>query len=121
MATEYVVLDTSQLNNSSRVVVHSDTPGGNNAVGTPWTTALIEYKGTPVASVVPASVMPVGRQTALDAGTKYEWVFTAEYNANLTPTQKQTEIEAQISARQAQEQTRLQNLLRFWGHTGSVT
>jgi hypothetical protein len=34
VATEYVILDTNQKNDRSTVIVHTETPVGNNAVGT---------------------------------------------------------------------------------------
>lgn len=117
---DYLILDTSQANNSSRVVVHSTIPAGNNAVGNTWQSVLAAMQGGLVQSAVPASLMPPGRQAELDSGAVYEWVFQAEYDANATPANKQAVVEAQIAAREATELSRLQNTLRFWGFTGSI-
>lgn len=116
---DYILLEGSPLNNRVRVVVHSDVPPGNNAVGVAWSDALVGHLDSTV-SRVPAAFLPAGRQTALDNGTVYEWEFTFSDDANKTPANRLTALEAEISAKESDEQTRLANLLRFYGHTGSI-
>ncbi len=121
MATQYVILDTGQRNDRSTLVVHTEVPVGNNEVGTPWADALVEsLGGAPITSQVPVSIMPGGRQAELDVGTRFEWRFTAAYDANDAPAAKLVVVESQISAREANELAFMQNELRFWGQTGSI-
>lgn len=118
---DYLILGTSQKNDRSVVVVHTTTPGGTNTAGVTWVQCLIDQlDGQPFDSLVPASVMPAGRQAALDAGTVFEWSFTSVYDANDSAVAKQTEVENQIQAKEADILTEKQNELRFWGHTGTV-
>lgn len=116
---DYVLLGGGARNNLVRVVVHSTTPAGNNAVNVAWSTALVGHLESTV-SVVPASLLPPGRQADLDAGTVYEWEFTHEDDAGKTPAERLASVEAAVLAREANEQTRLANLLRYWGFTGTV-
>ena len=119
MATQYVVLDTGPKNNATKVVVHTDTPTGNNDVGTVWATALVEATA-PVVSEVPVSVMPSGRQAELDAGTRFEWIVNVEYDANIPNAAKLTQLETQIAIDEVVELAEFENRLRFWGRTGSI-
>jgi hypothetical protein len=64
--------------------------------------------------------MPAGRQADLDSGARFEWSFTAVYDANDTPANKLVAIEAGITAREAEQLTYKQNELRFWGQTGTI-
>jgi hypothetical protein len=120
MASQYVVLEAGEKENTVRVVVHTDVPAsGTNYVGTQWQAAVAGYRnGQP--SVVPATILPVDRQADLDAGLFHEWSFTMEYDANLPDAEKETALEAEITARESIEQSAMQARLRFWGLTGNV-
>ncbi len=121
MPDQYVILQTAPLNNSSFVVVHSTVPPGNNQAGTPWTTALVEYKGgAPITSLVPTSLLSTGIQDQLDNGTRYEWSFTGTYGANDPSTGKRDQLESQLAAQSTGMRDDLQDTLRWWGQTGSV-
>lgn len=117
---DYVLLESAGLNNRIRVVVHTTVPNGNNAVGNTWKSALVEYLGD-TASQVPVSVLPVGRQADLDAGDVYEWSFSFEDDANAPTPTRLANLEAEILALEAGELSRLQNVLRYWGRTATVT
>jgi hypothetical protein len=120
MATQYVILGSGQLNDRSEVAVHTETPGGVNGAGTLWTVALSESFGGTFNSVVPVDIMPGGRQAELDTGIRFEWVFTAVYDANDTNPDKLTEVESQLVTLEAVQLTHRQNELRFWGQTGTI-
>lgn len=120
MASQYVVLDGSDESNTVRVVVHTDVPAaGSNVAGTQWQTAVAQWRAG-AASSVPSAILPVGRQADLDAGLFHEWSFTSEFDANETSANKQAALEAEITARAADELAKMQNVLAFWGATGSV-
>ncbi len=114
---EYVILTNSDKGNRISGFAHTVVPSGNNSVGTPWSQALIEYLDSTV-SQVPSSVLPVGRQTELDAGSKYEWPFTVGVNANDTPTNKEATVQAFLVAEEPEIIAVLENRLEFWGKTG---
>ena len=116
---EYVILTNSDKGHRISGFAHSVVPSGDNAAGTPWSQALIEYLESTV-SQVPSSVLPAGRQTELDSGLKYEWPFTVDVNAHATPATKQGEVEAELVELEPDILTKLQNRLQFWGKTGSV-
>jgi hypothetical protein len=116
---DYVLLGGAPLNDRIRVVVHSTVPGGNNEVGVAWSQALVDHLGD-TTSVVPASILPAGRQAALDTGSVYEWEFTFVDDANATPAARQSNLETEIQIRESAEITRLQGILRYFGKTGSV-
>jgi hypothetical protein len=92
---------------------------GNNEVGVAWSAALVDYLESTV-SVVPVSILPVGRQADLDAGAVYEWEFTFADDADGTPANRIANLETAILAGEAGEVVRLQNILRYFGKTGSV-
>ena len=120
MASQYVILAGSDEDNSVSVVVHTDVPAaGTNAAGTQWQTAVSQWRDG-AASAVPTPILPGGRQTDLDSGIYHEWQFTAEYDANESNANKQAALEAEITARAAAELSKMQNILQFWGETGSV-
>lgn len=120
MASQYVVLEQADEANVVRVVVHTDVPAtGTNQVGTQWQTAVSQWRAG-AASAVPVAILPAGRQTDLDNGLFHEWSLSVEYDRNETNANKQAALEAEISARAADELTEMQNILQFWGATGSV-
>ena len=116
---EYVILTNSDKGHRVSGFAHSTVPAGNNAVGTSWGQALTEFLGD-TTSQVPVSVLPAGRQTELDSGTKYEWPFTADVNAHETLATKEGELQTYLLAQEPDILAKLQNRLEFWGRTGSV-
>ncbi len=117
---DYVILTNSDKGHRISGFAHSDVPNGKNEANTFWTQALIEYLESTV-SQVPSSVLPAGRQTELDSGTKYEWLFTVGVNANDTPADKEATVQAFLVAEEADILAELQNRLDFWGKTGSAS
>ena len=120
MAVEYVILTNSDKGHRISGFAHSVVPSGDNAAGPPWSQALIEYLESTV-SQVPSSVLPAGRQTELDSGSKYEWSFTVGVNANDTPAVKEATVQAFLVAEELEILAELQNRLDFWGKTGSAS
>ncbi len=116
---DYVLLEGSDKNNRIRVIVHSDVPAGNNAVGVAWSDALVGFLSDTV-SVVPVSLLPPGRQAELDAGTKYEWSLSFEDDANESPVTRLANIEAAVAVGEADQIAELSNRLRYWGKVGTV-
>ncbi len=119
MAVEYVILTNSDKGHRISGFAHSVVPAGDNDAGTPWSQALIEHLED-TTSKVSSSVLPAGRQTELDAGSKYEWAFTIGVNANDTPAAKETTVQAELVIRETEVLSVLQNRLQFWGKTGSA-
>lgn len=117
MATFYV-LDGAPKNNTLRVAVHIDVPSGDNAAGVPWSTALTQYLES-TQSVVPW--LDQASQDALDAGTRYELQVTVEDDAEKSPADRAQTVKDTIQAAVSAETNRLGNVLRFWGHEGTVT
>lgn len=117
---EYVILTNSDRGHRISGFAHSVVPVGDNAAGTSWSQALIEYLET-TTSQVPSSVLPAGRQTELDSGAKYEWPFTVGVNANDNPAGKEATVQAFLVAEESKILSELQNRLDFWGKTGSAS
>ncbi len=116
---EYVILTNSDKGNRISGFAHSDVPSGDNIAGTPWSQALIEHLESTTSQVL-SSVLPAGRQTELDAGSKYEWPFTVGVNANDTPVDKEATVQAELVIEESEILSELANRLQFWGKTGSV-
>ncbi len=126
MPVRYVILDTSPLGNRVFGYAHSTVPGGNNDAGVAWSQAVVDSvirdseSGTTV-SLAPASLLPAGRQTQLDNGSKYEWDFSVEFSAKLSNAEKVAVVEAFLVAEEPNVIARLAKRLNFWGKTGSVS
>ena len=121
MATTYYVLDGSPKGNRLRVAMHIAVPGGNNAAGTAWQTAVAEYvisrdQGT--ISQVPG--LSSGEQTKLDTGQLLEQVDQVEDDANAPPLERKANVEAHVTARAAEVSAELANRLQHWGESGVV-
>lgn len=120
MAVQYVILTNSDKGHRISGFAHSIVSAANNSVGTKWRQALIEYLDN-TTSEVPSSVLPVGRQSELDAGSKFEWPFTVGVNANDTPAAKEATVQAYLVAEESNILSKLENRLDFWGKTGTAS
>ena len=126
---DYILLESADKQNQVRVVAHTAIPGNgpnsNNAVGVKWRDALVGWitsqtPGQGTTSVVPVSMLPAGVQADLDTGAVYEWGDDIDFDANLSNTDKLTEIETWVAVRDTVEFARLQSILEFYGKTGTV-
>ncbi len=134
MAVQYVILSTSDVGNRVSGYAHSLTSGlgsgPNNAANYAWADAVRDWvieasktvDGGPgsTKSQVPPAILPSGRQADLDNGSRYEWPFNFEVNANLPPAPKLVKVEEQLVAREVKELAALENRLNFWGKTGTA-
>lgn len=102
---------------------YTSVPGGNNAVGIPWTTAVVGWvtfrnrrfggNATQASSPVNAAT-----QTALDNGTLFEWRWQFTIADGLTGVQARAALETQINAQEAAISTEMADSLRYWGFEG---
>ncbi len=134
MAVQYVILATADVGNRVSGYAHSLTSvlgaGPNNAANYPWVDAVRDWvvensktvEGGPgsTKSQVPLAILPSSRQADLDNGSRYEWPFNFEVNANLPPAEKLVLVEAQLLTQEVIELAALENRLNFWGKTGSA-
>ena len=116
---DYILLESADKQNQVRVVVHTAVPNSNNAVGVKWRDALVAWKGD-ATSAVPVSMLPAGVQADLDTGAVYEWGDDIDFDANLSNAAKLAAINTWVSDNEADEFTRLQSILEFYGKTGTV-
>ncbi len=115
---DYILLE-SPKRDRVRVVIHTAVPNSNNAVGVKWRDALVGWADD-TTSAVPVALLPAGVQADLDIGAVYEWQFVFADDANLSNGQRITNLETGIANREADEFARLQEILNFYGKTGSV-
>lgn len=106
---------------SYTIVVHQATPAGNNSAGFSWASVL-------VAAGKAQSVLTVGTgpgQTtqaeidAIEAGTIIEGVFGFTDNPAWSPAQRNSELDAQATARLSNLVDRLASELKWYGATRS--
>lgn len=123
MATNYYVLQGSPKGTSLQVVLHVVVPGGNNAAGVAWQTAVVDYLSLPqglgTVSIVPG--LAVAEQTKLDNGQLVEYVEGVRDDANASDAARKTNVETHVAARAAEIGTELANMLQHWGESGSVS
>ena len=126
---DYILLQSGKMNERVRVVVHTAIPitgpNSKNAVQVKWQDAIVghaplykEPLGT--TSVVPISFLPSGRQAELDDGSVWESEFWVDDSAKLDPQVRLANIEAAVAQHSTDELVLLQNLLNYYGKTGSV-
>jgi len=122
----YIVLRTFEDGPTRTVegVAYTTVPGGNNDAGTPWSQVAIGYMthqnrryGAGTDAVIP--VTPA-IQTALDAGSLFEWRFNISFPGSHTNPQAIAAIEAGIVAQETAMLANLSQTLRYWGHEGDT-
>ena len=116
---DYILLESADKQNRVRVVVHTAVPNSNNAVGVKWRDALVGWVGDTTSSV-PVSMLPAGVQADLDAGAVYEWPGSVFFSADISNAAKLAALDTWVTDNEADEFTRLQSILEFYGKTGSV-
>ena len=116
---DYILLESADKQNQVRVVAHLAVPNSNNAVGVKWRDAVAAYVDD-TTSAVPVSILPAGVQANLDSGAVYEWSGTVEFDANLSNADKLAAVDTWVADGEADEFTRLQSILEFYGKTGSI-
>lgn len=117
---DYIVTSTRTKPNGAgpiTVVVRIDVPSGDNNVGVAWQTAVADYRA--LNGLTGTTLWPGGTATTLDSGAQHE--FSIQHRDNIYATGVVTRIEADVTASAAAEQTRLSELLGYWGKTGTVT
>lgn len=117
---QYRILDGGDLNDRVTGFAYTAVPAGINAAGSSWQQVVAEYViRTHGATTSRAPALPAGvTQAELDSGAKYEWEFTAEFDANLADLEKRDAVVVVVVAREAELAAHLQNRLRFWGFEG---
>lgn len=121
---DYVVLGGNERKTEYRLVVHIQTPTGNNDAAKPWSECVqeyAEYQTGLIGTEATRSIWPglgATRQASLDAGTHYEFSKTvSNIDAHATTAIKKTFMDAFVVGEAAAETTRLSAVLQFWGHT----
>ena len=120
---DYILLEGGDKGDRVRVVVHTAVPNSNNSVQIKWRDALVGWSQTVkegTVSEVPISMLPAGVQADLDSGALYEWEFVYVDDADLPNSERITNLEAEVANREADELTRLQTILDYYGKTGTV-
>lgn len=121
MADIYIIRG-SQVAMALTVVVHMDTPVGNNAVGVAWATALTR-SGISKASVLPSGddtggTIGAAEASAVSAGTRFEFTDICplpEVWDSLTLAQKQNFVRNWRTTRVAAKSAELAQLLNYYG------
>ena len=113
------ILEQAQDKKTVRTVFHYDIPAANNAVGVPWSTALLKSLGGEQVSVIPghATDFPV-EAAAMANGTILEYQGTIRFSVlGLTDAQKLTEIQGAYANKQDEIMAELQVKLNYYGFT----
>ena len=110
------------VNGVARVVMHFPVPGGNNPVGTPWATVVLETAGvnedgTPATPQTALRTIGAVETTAIEAGRVVE--FTTEV-AGLTTgnvASRRALIRTVYAAFKTAKTTDFQARFALYGHT----
>lgn len=106
-------------NNSYSVVIHVTTPVGNNTVGVPWTTCLIN-------SGMAKTSLPVGTGTGqittaekaqVEAGTVIEGRFTWRDNPAWDTNTRNADLNSAVASFSAAKLQQLAAQLTYYGYT----
>jgi len=113
------VLTTS--GEKTHVVYHIPVPSGNNVVGIPWSTALVN-SGLGGTTVLPdgngdGGSISAAEKASIEAGTVYETDATLLLQPTMTPAEANAFIDAHYDAARADVQTAIPAQLRMFGHT----
>ena len=123
MATNYYILAGNPKGTTVQVAFHVVVPGGNNAAGVAWQTAVAEYVAAQeggTASLVPG--LAAGEQTKLDAGQLVEYVEGRHFGGRLaSDADRKANVETYVANRAVEITVELGKILQYWGETGSVT
>ncbi len=112
------------VNGVARIVMHFPVPTGNNAVGTPWVTALLESAGfnedgTPATPTTALRTITSGEKTAIEEGTVAEFVVEVPGLTTGTVAGRQALIRTVYAAFKAARTTAFQERFQFYGHVES--
>ena len=110
------------VNGVARVVMHFPVPTGNNAVGTPWATALLESAGfnedrTPATPKTVLRTITAGEKNNIQAGAVAEFVTDIAGLTEGTVASRQALIRTVYTAFKAAKTTEFQNRFNLYGHT----
>ena len=112
------------INGVARVVMHFPIPTGNNAVGTPWTTALLESAGfnedgTPAAPKTMLRTITTLEKDAIEAGTIAEFGTGVAGLVEGTVAGRQALMRTVYTTFKTAKTTEFQTRFQFYGHTES--
>ncbi len=114
------VLDIT--NGVARVAMHFPVPTGNNAVGTPWVTAVLEragfnQDGTPGTPKTVLRTIEVAEKAQIEAGTVAEFVTNVAGFTEGTIPSRQALLRTVYTALKAAKTADFLNRFNFYGHT----
>jgi hypothetical protein len=123
MANVHVL--TTNPGGTLQVAFHVDTPAGTNAVGMPWSTAVLKSgysKGTTVIATVGDGSSGSGTITQAEkdqiaAGTRVEVVTSIPWAEGMTGAQKVAAIDAALATVQIDVPNEIQRQHRDYGRT----
>jgi hypothetical protein len=103
-------------------VVHANTPAGNNSVGTPWATAIVNSRSASASVSVLTEGTGPGQITtaelaALTNGTVIEGVFQWQDDPNWTNPQRVTDLTLRASQLMANLLSETQARLKYFGYS----
>lgn len=118
--SHYHVLNADENANRFKVVFHIPIPNGTNLAGYSVRTAVVEFQGGTVniGSEVP---FIAGTELAqLQAGELYEIARYLNSNPGETLSEKRERLDTMYTELVPNTQSRLQNMLSYWGYSRSV-
>jgi hypothetical protein len=113
------ILEQAQDKKTVRTVFHYAVSAADNAVGVPWSAALLKHLGGEQVSIIPdhATEFPV-EAAAMANGTVLEHQATVRFSRlGLTNAEKLAEIQAAYTNKQNEVMAELQVKLNYYGHT----
>lgn len=116
--SNYHILSADEFGNQFRVVMHFPVADQLNDVSYSYRTAIVEWQGgAPIQSILPN---PGTEQAQLDAGELYEQVYSFHSHPGETLAQKRDKLDVIYAANLSDVQTRLADVLSFWGYERDV-
>lgn len=116
---------TGNNGNAWTVVMHFDTPAGNNVVGVPWADAVVN-SGLGGTTVLPDGdgtngTISAAEKTAIEAGTVFEHSvsFLMESGGTSNPELLAT-LDALYAVANSNQQAAVGSVLRYFGFTRDV-
>lgn len=116
------VLDIT--NGVARVVMHFPVPTGNNAVGTPWVTVVLENAGfnedgSPATPRTKLRTIDAVEKAEIEAGTIIEFTADIPGLVEATDAGRRSLVRTVYAAVKATKATQFQDRFQFYGHTES--
>ena len=112
------------INGITHTLMHFPVPTGNNAVNTPWTTALLENMGfnedgTPATPKTALRTITTTEKDAIEAGTIAEFPVDIPGLTEGTVASRRALVQTVYASVKTAKTTDFQNRFNLYGHTES--